>query len=59
MLALKSDAFLERQKFVALIISGMGHARVSGALRNYRANNLVVNVENRQHQPDRTRRYGV
>lgn len=59
MLALKSDAFLERRKFVALIISGMGHACVSGVLRNYRANNLVVYVENRQHQPDRTRRYGV
>ena len=59
MLALKSDAFLERQKFVAIIISGMGHACVSGVLRNYRANNLVVYVENRQHQPDRTRRYGV
>lgn len=59
MLALKSDAFWERQKFVALIISGKGHACVSGVLRNYRANNLVVYVENRQHQPDRTRRYGV
>lgn len=46
MLALKSDAFWERQKFVALIISGMGHACVSGVLRNYRVNNLVVYVEN-------------
>ena len=36
-----------------------GHACVSGVLRNYRVNNLVVYVENRQHQPDRTRRYGV
>lgn len=26
---------------------------------NYRVNNLVVLVEYRQHQPDRTGRYGV
>lgn len=59
MLALKSDAFWEQQKFVALIISGMGQACVSGVLRNYRVNILVVYVENKQHPPDRTRRYGV